>query len=490
MTEDGDSDTWMMDAQGYSMASSPIQRDDELVPYSWLEKYQLDDVKHYTGFDRIDLEKIYEKALQYLNCNKSTFTRGQALFISLWQIRTGVTCNEIAVHLKTRSNQTVESAVAKGFAALSKCFVPFRVDSRTKIPKASEVMLDNESAIIEERMTDDHFIKSRFIVDGRHHAFGRVPMTSNRKSYFSYKLHCPALSNMYIIDREGQCSYVSGSYPASIHDLTIYRDVQIESNAGLRQMIHEICPNDELYIQADLGYKGQGLPEIVTKSQDNSAERKIFNKYRLLVEQYFGRMSSKFVATRLPFRFKEELHDLFIRATAFLTNLSIELNPLRSGEENGHKKYILTIINKQKSRLRANAERVRRSRLSRVPKLRINVDMNDTVMFKGQPIKLVNLMHAVVSESTSSEEEKSNEQTKVNDELAANMDVCTTSEEEDLNESSIEERSVNSTPHVQGNQSNQLQFPSLRITEEVNGYRVTRPIIRNADDEYEMNNDQ
>lgn len=487
MTEDYDSDTWMRDAQGYSMASSPIQRDDELVPYSWLEKYQLEDVKHYTGFDRIHLESIYEKALQYMNCNKSTFTRGQALFISLWHIRTGVTCNEIAVHLKTRSNQTVESAVAKGFAALSKCFIPFRVDTRTKIPKASEVMLGNESSIIEERMIDDHFLNSRFIVDGRHHAFGRVPMTSNRKSYFSYKLHCPALSNMYIIDREGQCSYVSESYPASIHDLTIYRNERIATCAGLRQMIHEICPNDNLFIQADLGYKGQGLPEIVTKSQDNSAERKIFNKYRLLVEQYFGRMSSKFASTRLPFRFKEDLHDLFIRATVFLTNLSIELNPLRSGEENGHKKYMITLINKQKSRLQANAERVRRSRLKRIPKLRINIDMNDTVMFKGQSIKLIDLMHAVISESTSSEEEKSSEEPKVNDEITTKMDACPKSEDEDFDESSNEERSFNSIPQEQGNESNQLQFPSLRITEEFNGYRVTRPLFHNADDEYDFN---
>lgn len=148
-------------------------------------------------------------------------------------------------------------------------------------------------------------------------------------------------------------------------------------------------------------------------------------------------MSSKFVATRLSFRFKDELHDLFIKVTAFLTNLNIELSPLRSGEENIHQKYMITIINMQKLRLKA--ERVRRSRLKRVPKLWTNID----------------LMYAVVSESTSSEEEKSSEQTKVNDELAANMDVCPELEEEDLDDSSIVGRSVNSIPQEQEfNQAN------------------------------------
>lgn len=37
-------------------------------------------------------------------------------------------------------------------------------------------------------------------------------------------------------------------------------------------MNHEICPNDELHIQADLCYEWQRLPGNATKSQDNSAE--------------------------------------------------------------------------------------------------------------------------------------------------------------------------------------------------------------------------
>lgn len=246
--EAAESDAWMEDAQGYSMASSPIQRDDELIPYTWLHQHQLDDVKHYTGFEKEELESIYCQAMNNLRTNKSVFTRSQALFIALWYIRTGENCNQIAKYLKARSNQSVEVAVSKGIIALSKCFIPFAMNAKTTIPAAKDVMLDNESVIISERLDDHKFEKSRFIVDGRHHEFARVPFNVNRTSYYSYKLHCPALSNMFIIDRTGQCNYVSPSYPASTHDITIYRRHQIETNAGLKQMIQTVKPGEELNI--------------------------------------------------------------------------------------------------------------------------------------------------------------------------------------------------------------------------------------------------
>lgn len=144
----------------------------------------------------------------------------------------------------------------------------------------------------------------------------------------SYKLHCPALLNMLIIDRTGQCNFVSPSYLASTHDITIYRGHQLESYDSLKQMIQTVKPGEEPYIHADSGYNGHGAPEIVTHPNDHFTTRKIFSKCRILVEQYFGRMASKFASSRMPFRFKEGLHDYYLKAVSFLTNFFFEPTPL------------------------------------------------------------------------------------------------------------------------------------------------------------------
>lgn len=255
-----------------------------------------------------------------------TFNKGQTIFITLWYIRKGEYCAGIAQRVET----------------------------------------------------------SRFIIDGRHHRFANIEGIATRSSYYSYKFKNTALTNLFIIDRNGICRYVSKSYPASAADITVYRTNIGAISQKLRLLLLNSGVNDsELIIQGDLGFECS-RQELVTCTADGSSEHRIFNKYRILVEQYFGRMASKFASARLPFRLAEDKHDNYINAITFLTNCSVTLNPLRAGEENGHKKYLLDLVQEKKAKNEKNNFRVKKSRSRKLTKRSYNVDMPKKAQQKVQ----------------------------------------------------------------------------------------------------------
>lgn len=73
-------------------------------------------------------------------------------------------------------------------------------------------------------------------------------------------------------------------------------------------------------------------------------------------------MTTKFISTRFPFKFKEELHSDFIKAIAFLTNLSIKNTTLREHEEKAYHLYIRETLEISINKNKKNAARVKKSR--------------------------------------------------------------------------------------------------------------------------------
>ena len=76
-------------------------------------------------------------------------------------------------------------------------------------------------------------------------------------------------------------------------------------------------------IMADKGYVSSNCPELITGSNST------FNKYRLLVERYFGRMTSVFGIVSRAFPLTYEYFDDYIRTICFLTNVHVYCQKLR-----------------------------------------------------------------------------------------------------------------------------------------------------------------
>ena len=93
--------------------------------------------------------------------------------------------------------------------------------------------------------------------------------------------------------------------------------------AGLRTIV-----DDEPFVLADLGYRSEAHPELITCDRPNPA----LNARRLVVENYFGRMVQMFAAARHRFRLGTQHFDTFVRALCHATNRTVEVSPLRQND--------------------------------------------------------------------------------------------------------------------------------------------------------------
>ncbi|KAK8800584.1 hypothetical protein WA158_006902 [Blastocystis sp. Blastoise] len=157
--------------------------------------------------------------------------------------------------------------------AIAACYVPFC--TTLGCPKLSSKISEAEKQRLSEQGQS-----SRFIIDGRHQRIAAVS---------------PGMSAQYIINHEGLCIYVSPSLPASNSDISMFRLNKHAIMAGLNEMLTNIGDTlSSVYILADKGYHFESDPELLTLP--NGVNDITFNKYRILIENYFGRMTRVFQA--------------------------------------------------------------------------------------------------------------------------------------------------------------------------------------------------
>lgn len=358
------SDDYFVRAMEYQLLSSPVEHQEQLIPIDFLVRLNLlENIYELTGFNQADLTFIFQKAITNIYCAaNSTFKANECILLALWYLRRYETCAGMAHKIKGCSSQTVESAVSKGIKAIASCFDSFSILNQNQLFRMIDLMNQRETEVLIERFKDaEAVLNSRFIVDCRHHSFSKVKnMMLGKSHYYSWKLKRAALTNMFIIDRCGFCRYVSLSAPATTSDVTLYRDLEKDFVLTLKHLLSLKNIEEPIFVQGDLGFECD-LNSIITCRADKTTER-IFNKYRILVEQYFGRMTTKFISTRFPFKFKEELHSDFIKAIAFLTNLSIKNTALREHEEKAYHLYIRETLEISINKNKKNAARVKKSR--------------------------------------------------------------------------------------------------------------------------------
>ncbi|KAK8801952.1 hypothetical protein WA158_006347 [Blastocystis sp. Blastoise] len=284
------------------------------------------------GFSRLTCETIiqdvnnsYFIAIHHFKGErKGALQANESIYLSLVYLKRCCTFNEIASTLKQKSN-VVRTAILKGTEAISKCFVPF--DTTLGCPK-----LETKLNTSEKGHLTDEAKNSRYIIDGRHQRIAALSSSkAQRRKYYSHKFNNTGLNCQYIINHEGLCVYLSPSMPASNSDISMFRCFKTTIMAGLNELMTNVGDSlSPVYILGDKGYHSESDSELL--SLKNGQNDITFNRYRILIENYFGRMIKVFRAAKEPFPLSEEKYDVFNRAIAHLTNIHIKNSPLRAEE--------------------------------------------------------------------------------------------------------------------------------------------------------------
>ena len=276
------------------------------------------DWKRVTGFDLPTLEKIIMRAIvNFRGGATSKVSDKEAVLLAIVWLRSGLSFSKLAEPTKWNS-QIVIRAVIKGISAIASCFEEFTLYG----PLKSLVDIADPEDIKELTETE---LRSQFIVDGKHVPAGKIGREVERKSYYSYKLKHVGYQFQCIITHTGQCVHVSEGERAGSHDMSIYYNNRTRVLVGLCQIVQ-----GQAIIMADQGYVCADCPELITSKSP------VFNKYRILAERYFGRMTVVFGAVPKSFPLSYEYFNLYIRAPCFLTNVHIMKSPLINKDENFH----------------------------------------------------------------------------------------------------------------------------------------------------------
>jgi hypothetical protein len=260
------------------------------------------DVMFVTGFEPEHLAPIIAAALQHLPPVRGDAATGtECVFLAIAWLRSGLRFAELGEML-TWNAQRLQRAVLRGIHGLACSFGEFR-------PLGGAPRLDASLSPEERGALPPDACASQFIVDGRHVPCARVGDDATRQAFYSYKLNCAGL--------QYQCVHVAAGARARTHDLSVW----VESRARVMARLREIVGGDPL-ILADKGYRKAGCPELVAcKGSDAS-----FNKHRIIIECYFGRMSKVFAASSKRFTLALDRFDVCVKALCHLTNMSIAIS--------------------------------------------------------------------------------------------------------------------------------------------------------------------
>jgi hypothetical protein len=137
--------------------------------------------------------------------------------------------------------------------------------------------------------------------------------------------------------------YVVAGVPESVHDLALFRSTITE----LEELVAS-KPNESTKILADKGYIGLTDSQILqlmtpskkprndVLSQAQLAANKKWGSGRVIIENYFGRLSNRFLIMGRRYGFEEQFYPALFKICCVLTNydiLALEGGSLRMQEE-------------------------------------------------------------------------------------------------------------------------------------------------------------
>jgi hypothetical protein len=149
-----------------------------------------------------------------------------------------------------------------------------------------------ESLITWGPFGDEIFLIS---VDGTHCPI-HEPRTDPSSKWYSHKFNGPGVSyELALAIHSNRLVWINGPFPASIHDITIFRSAE-DPSAGLISMI----PEGKRAI-GDSGYSGEPMKVAVTRPDDSAKSKKFKARVKSRHENFNGRLKNLRVLS-LPFR--------------------------------------------------------------------------------------------------------------------------------------------------------------------------------------------
>ena len=341
-----------------------VKEDVDLMPLYLLRKVSpLMNWELTTGFQESTTRNIIERATQFLIRNgRSKFNNAECVYLALLWYRSGYNCTKIADHIG-ENQQVITRAICSGIKALAACFEPFCAYGGA--PKLSQYLSSEKLVGIPQEALD-----SQFICDGKHIRAKRLSSLEEASTYFSKKLCTIGYQFQCIVTHMGQCVFVSNGERAAVHDMTVYRNNRTILLAGLSAV-----GISRPIILADQGYENSEFPELFVPKKPSEA----LNARRLIVENYFGRMSKVFGIVKHRFPFNYEMLNPYLRRLYFLTNVHIFQKSLRKHKYRHHLAQIEEWLQKLEERKMTHRETVRKSRAeatSRISKLRAERMLN------------------------------------------------------------------------------------------------------------------
>jgi hypothetical protein len=189
----------------------------------------------------------------------------------------------------------------------------------------------------------ERFPECGMVVDATVQDRGRpVGRYDEAQRYFSGKHHCYCLKSQVITDRQGAAVLVASGVPGAMHDMFLFR----EHTGELIELIHRHA-GEPVTILADKGYIGNsGSPEVALvtphrkpplrvltpEQQQDNAE---IGSERVIIENFFGRMRTKFHITSGRWPHKEEFYPIVFEICCALVNFDIRSpggSPLRADD--------------------------------------------------------------------------------------------------------------------------------------------------------------
>ena len=320
-----------------------------------------------SGFPPRVLEDILLKAAGNIPRSRAgSYTPTECTFFSLVFLRLGVNISKLSLSTGT-SNERVSRAVHRGLEGLAACFQPGVV--KNCAPTLSEIIAGrNDSQSNSSSSSSSNFLSSdksippeaaeaRFIVDGRHLPCVRVGVHQDPRLYYSHKLNQTAIQFQVIVTLLGECVFVTPWARASVHDIEVYKS----SRSEMLQTLTAIDPGKQIKILGDKGYRTQECDEIVTAHATSHS----FNGYRLVVEIFFGRMCTVFLAGSRRMSLGIDSWNILIKSLCHLTTLHINLSPLRADEHRHWYSNDQTLRDQIGRTLERHAEASRRFRVRR-----------------------------------------------------------------------------------------------------------------------------
>ena len=322
-------------------------REDATLPLEFCRGFSRSlDWELMTGFKEDTLQVIVGQALPHISCGrKNGVKRNECVMLALIWFRTGGNVRMIASKTKF-SYQVCLRALFRGIKGLAACFEPF--SAYGPVPALSKFLSEEEKELIPERAQE-----SLFVVDGKHIEGKRIGTFEDARTYYSYKLNSLAYQFQCIVTHLGHCIHVSNAERAATHDMMVYRNNRPQLLAGLIQAGYR-----NPVILADQGYKCE-LPELFVPD----TPCKQLNARRLIVENYFGRMTNVFRIVRMKFPFGYDMVNPFLKALCFLTNVHVFKSPLRKEEFKLHRAFVACRLKKhteKKKKASNNSSNVQR----------------------------------------------------------------------------------------------------------------------------------